>query len=300
MFSGSGRHLSIGPEYSSFKLYGEREGYLSHNTTVIMPLIADTTSAGGGEGERRSRISIRKRTTTTAAESNIHSSMVTVPEESDYPATSEGDTAGGASSNSSSGGGIVLDDSIKSDSGSLIDKMQNALNEEWWSKRQQDWRDQNALPVPAVLQSEEDRAFAIAQQSAGEGKNNKKKRGLMRTDCIFGSNCFRTMRTDCIFGILLLSVGFVVGGICIHYDKIMMEMNSLWNVASGGGGGGGAGSSSNAALLREGTRQLPLLNEYNGYHHHPLSYEERQQLYREQRMTGTLRLGQTGYYQQHN
>jgi hypothetical protein len=225
--------------------------------------------------------------------------MVTVPEESDYPATSEGDTAGGASSNSSSGsgGGIVLDDSIKSDSGSLIDKMQNALNEEWWSKRQQDWRDQNALPVPAVLQSEEDRAFAIAQQSAsaaasgGEGKKNKRRRGF-----IFGSNCFRTMRTtDCIFGILLLSVGFVIGGICIHYDKIMMEMNSLWNVASGGGGG----SSSNAALLREGTRQLPLLDEYDEYHHHSLSYEERQQLYREQRMAGTLRLGQTGYYQQH-
>ena len=261
-----------------------------------MPLIANTTtSTVGEEGERRSRISIRKRTTTTsAAESNIHSSMVTVPEESDYPATSEGDTAGGASSNSSGsgsgGGGIVLDDSIKSDSGSLIDKMQNALNEEWWSKRQQDWRDQNALPVPAVLQSEEDRAFAIAQQSAaaaGEGKNNK-RRGLMRTDCIFG--------------ILLLSVGFVVGGICIHYDKIIMEMNSLWNVASGGGGGvAGAGSSSNAALLREGTRQLPLLDEYyNEYHHHSLSYEERQQLYREQRMAGTLRLGQTGYYQQHN
>ena len=268
-----------------------------------MPIIADTTSAGGGEGERRSRISIRKRTTTTsAAESNIiHSSMVTVPEESDYPATSEGDTAGGASSNSSGsgggGGGIVLDDSIKSDSGSLIDKMQNALNEEWWSKRQQDWRDQNALPVPAVLQSEEDRAFAIAQQSAGESKNNKKKRGLVMTDFIFGSNCFRNMRTDCIFGILLLSVGFVVGGICILYDKIMMEMNSLWNVASGGGG---AGSSSNAALLREGTRQLPLIDEYDEYHHHPLSYEERQQSYREQRMAGTLRLGQTGYYQQHN
>jgi hypothetical protein len=174
--------------------------------------------------------------------------MVTVPEESDYPATSEGDTAGGASSNSSgSGGGIVLDDSIKSDSGSLIDKMQNALNEEWWSKRQQDWRDQNALPVPAVLQSEEDRAFAIAQQSAsaaasgGEGKKKNKRRGLMR---------------NCIFGILLLSIGFVVGGICIHYDKIIMEMNSLWNVASGGGGGGGGsgGSSSNAALLRGGTR----------------------------------------------
>jgi len=258
-----------------------------------MPLIDDTTSAGGGEGERRSRISIRKRTTTTsAAESNIHSSMVTVPEESDYPATSEGDTAGGASSNSSgSGGGIVLDDSIKSDSGSLIDKMQNALNEEWWSKRQQDWQDQNASPVPAVLQSEEDRAFAVAQQSAGagEGKNNNKKRGLMKTDFFFG--------------ILLLSVGFVVGGICIHYDKIMMEMNSLWNVASGGGGGGGgSSSSSNAALLREGTRQLPLIDEHDEYHihHHPLSYEERQQLYREQRMAGTLRLGQTGYYQQHN
>ena len=268
-----------------------------------MPLIDDTTTSAVGEGERRSRISIRKRTTTTAAESNIHSSMVTVPEESDYPATSEGDTAGGASSNSSgSGGGIVLDDSIKSDSGSLIDKMQNALNEEWWSKRQQDWRDQNALPVPAVLQSEEDRAFAIAQQSASAGEGKSKKRGLMRTDCIFGSNCFRAMRTDCIFGILLLSVGFVVGGICIHYDKIMMEMNSLWNVASGGGGGGGAGSSSssNAALLREGTRQLPLLDEYDEYHHHSSSYEERQQLYREQRMAGTLRLGQTGYYQQHN
>jgi len=265
-----------------------------------MPLIADTTSAVG-EGERRSRISIRKRTTTSAAESNIHSSMVTVPEESDYPATSEGDTAGGASSNGSgSGGGIVLDDSIKSDSGSLIDKMQNALNEEWWSKRQQDWRDQNALPVPAVLQSEEDRAFAIAQQSASAGEGKNKKRGLMRTDCIYGSNCFRTMRTDCIFGILLLSVGFVVGGICIQYDKIIMEMNSLWNVASGGGGGGGAGSSSNAALLREGTRQLPLIDEYDEYHHHPFSYEERQQLYREQRMAGTLRLGQTGYYQQHN
>jgi hypothetical protein len=165
--------------------------------------------------------------------------------------------------------------------------MQNALNEEWWSKRQQDWRDQNALPVPAVLQSEEDRAFAIAQQSAsaGEGKTKNKRRGLMKIDCIFG--------------ILLLSIGFVVGGICIHYDKIIMEMNSLWNVASGGGGGGG-GSSSNASLLREGTRQLPLLNEYDEYHHHSLSYEERQQLYREQRMAGTLRLGQTGYYQQHN
>jgi hypothetical protein len=35
-------------------------------------------------------------------------------------------------------------------------------------------------------------------------------------------------------------------------------------------------------------------------HYHPLSYEERQQLYREQRMAGMLRLGQTGYYQQHN
>jgi hypothetical protein len=276
-----------------------------------MPLIiADTTTSNVGEGERRSRVSIRKRTTTAAAESNIHSSMVTVPEESDYPATntSEGDTAGGASSNNNSnssgggsGNGIVLDESIKSDNGSLIDKMQTALNEEWWSKRQQDWQDQNALPVPAVLQSEEDRVFAIAQQSAsagGEGKKNKRRRGF-----IFGSNCFRTTmrRTDCIFGILLLSVGFVVGGICIYYDKILMEMTSLWNVASGGGGGGGGStSSSNAALLREGTRQLPLIDEHDEYHHHPLSYEERQQLYREQRMAGTLRLGQTGYYQQHN
>jgi len=77
-----------------------------------------------------------------------------------------------------------------------------------------------------------------------------------------------------------LAVGFVGGGVFIHRDKIMMEMNSLL------GGGGSSSSHSSSSLLssRAEQRQLPL--SPNGM---PMTYEERQQFYRQQKMHGNLR-----------
>jgi hypothetical protein len=201
--------------------------------------------------ENTTGLSIRRKRS-AAERSNLHSSMVTVSE--DFAATladndHQNDHAPQDVAKSSSRGSM-LDDSVRSEH-SLVNKMQTALNEEWWTKRQQEWRDQKATPVKAVLQTEED--IQLSQQQ----KSQK-----------------RSGRADCIFGMLLLIVGFVVGGVFIHRDKIIASL-----MGEGGSGGGHASPS--------GVRQLPL-------HHHEMSYEERQQFYREQRKAGMLRETSTG------
>ncbi|KAL7439502.1 hypothetical protein ACHAXM_006741 [Skeletonema potamos] len=222
------------------------------------------------------RITIRKRA--AADRSNLHSSMVTVPEDFATSATANlADNDHDAENNNSNMGGpstsrgSMLDDSVRSEH-SLVHKMQSALNEEWWTKRQEDWREHKATPVKAVLQTEEDKRLTRSQS---------KQQLMLATS----TTKKRTRRADFVFGVLLLAVGFVVGGVFIHRDKIMAEMSSLM-------GGSSSSSSSNESSSRAEQRQLPLNQDGMA----SMTYEQRQQFYRQQRQAGMLRQSQQGQY----
>jgi hypothetical protein len=240
------------------------------------PRSSNITDDDDDENNTTGRVTIRKRA--AADRSNLHSSMVTVIHE-DLAATNAAaanladndhldESEKNNISRSGSRGSFPDDYSFRSgvtDANSLICKMQTALNgEEWWTKRQQEIREHKAAGPPVKTVSEEDSRSPPSQQK----KLTKK----------------RTRRADCVFGVLLLAVGFVVGGVFIHRDKIMMEMNSL---LGGGSSSSSSHSSPSLSSSRAEQRQLPL--SPNGM---PMTYEERQQFYRQQKMHGNLRQSQ--------
>eukprot|EP00574_Skeletonema_japonicum_P005969 CAMPEP_0201716522 /NCGR_PEP_ID=MMETSP0593-20130828/2465_1 /ASSEMBLY_ACC=CAM_ASM_000672 /TAXON_ID=267983 /ORGANISM="Skeletonema japonicum, Strain CCMP2506" /LENGTH=285 /DNA_ID=CAMNT_0048206333 /DNA_START=67 /DNA_END=924 /DNA_ORIENTATION=- len=236
---------------------------------------------------------IRKRTTTTNTttsanndrKDNIFSSMITVPEDNSTENTTT--TAGRKvvaidtipmAETGSRVGQPMLDDSIRSGKteNSLVNKMKDVLNEEWWGGAVGGGKSSIGAgagglveksseqpPIQTLLLSDHQLSSSGATTAT---TSMKKKR----------SN--RTGKTDFIFGMVLLAVGFVVGGVFIHRDKVLMNMTSLLSSGSHSsksqqqGQGQGQG----------GMRQLPIVQ-------HQITYEERQRLYREQKQAGMLR-----------
>jgi len=191
---------------------------------------------------------------------NMFSSMITVPEDNSTTSAENAIAAAMAanlatddtiSNATPTKRGSMLDDSFRS-TNSLVNKMQSALNEEWsWmSKRQHSPPPQDGPPVKTLLLSDND------QQHRQSGNNPTKS---------------RTKKADLIFGLVLLIVGFVIGGIFIHRDKLMYEMTALLS-----------GTHTQQHHQGGDPRQLPIIQ-------HTLTYEERAQLYREKRQAGMLR-----------
>jgi len=194
---------------------------------------------------------------------NMFSSMITVPEDNSTTSAENAIAAAMAANLATADDtisnatptkrGSMLDDSIRS-TNSLVNKMQSALNEEWsWmSKRQHSPPPQDGPPVKTLLLSDND------DQQHRQSSGNPTKS--------------RTKKADLIFGLVLLTVGFVIGGIFIHRDKLMYEMNALLS-----------GTHTQQHHQSGGDpRQLPIIQ-------HTLTYEERAQLYREKRQAGMLR-----------
>eukprot|EP00573_Skeletonema_grethae_P011823 CAMPEP_0201701130 /NCGR_PEP_ID=MMETSP0578-20130828/31359_1 /ASSEMBLY_ACC=CAM_ASM_000663 /TAXON_ID=267565 /ORGANISM="Skeletonema grethea, Strain CCMP 1804" /LENGTH=259 /DNA_ID=CAMNT_0048188359 /DNA_START=74 /DNA_END=853 /DNA_ORIENTATION=- len=217
------------------------------------------------EHPRRPSI-IRKRTTTTS----IFSSMITVPEENSteqqqvamqiesVPMPSSKETGGSKGNN-------MLDDSIRSGrtENSLVNKMKDVLNEEWWAagitgggSGGRSSTSGGEPPIQTLLLSDQHQLGSSDNQQRTTATKKKKS---------------KTNRADFIFGMVLLTVGFIVGGVFIHRDKVLLNMTSLLS-----------GTHSNKSQQQEGMRQLPIVQ-------HQLTYEERQQLYREQKQAGMLR-----------
>jgi len=194
---------------------------------------------------------------------NMFSSMITVPEDNSTTSAENAIAAAMAANLATTDDtisnatptkrGSMLDDSFRS-TNSLVNKMQSALNEEWsWmaSKRQHSPPPQDGPPVKTLLLSDNN-----DQQHRQSGNNPTKS---------------RTKKADLIFGLVLLTVGFVIGGIFIHRDKLMMEMTHLLS-----------GTHTQQHQSGGDPRQLPIIQ-------HTLTYEERAQLYREKRQAGMLR-----------
>mmetsp|Transcript_17067 Transcript_17067/g.25721 ORF Transcript_17067/g.25721 Transcript_17067/m.25721 type:complete len:257 (+) Transcript_17067:113-883(+) len=208
------------------------------------------------DDEERNRPSIRKRAERQT--NNMFSSMITVPEDNSTTSAENAIAAAMAANLATADDtisnatptkrGSMLDDSFRS-TNSLVNKMQSALNEEWsWmAKRQHSPPPQDGPPVKTLLLSDN-------QQHRQSGNHQPTKS--------------RTKKADLIFGLVLLTVGFVIGGIFIHRDKLMYEMNALLG-----------GSTKHH---QGDPRQLPIIQ-------HTLTYEERAQLYREKRQAGMLR-----------
>lgn len=224
--------------------------------------------------EEQPKIKIRKRSN---LHSSIFSSMITVLEDSNDDeedmtvAVSQvalSDNSKSRSSNNKFGGGNgggALDDSFRS-SNSLVNRMQSVLNEEsWWSSSSSGGRQQRG-EVPATLLLNTAESAATNSSNSGGGKR-------------------RGRRVDCIFGILLLTIGFVIGGVFIHRDKLLFEMNSLLGTTT--------------SKSRGGVRSLPVVLPHQQYQYQyeqegyigEMSYEERQRMYREKREMGLLKNG---------
>jgi len=233
-------------------LTAERLTPLSHYciTIIMLRVVAEE------DDEDRNRPSIiRKRAERQT--NNMFSSMITVPEDNSTTSAENAIAAAMAANLATADDtisnatptkrGSMLDDSIRS-TNSLVNKMQSALNEEWsWmAKRQHSPPPQDGPPVKTLLLSDDQQH----RQSGGVTKS-------------------RTKKADLIFGLVLLTVGFVIGGIFIHRDKLMMEMTHLL-------------SGSTKQNHQGDPRQLPIIQ-------HTLTYEERAQLYREKRQAGMLR-----------
>lgn len=229
---------------------------------------------------------IRKRattTTTTDRHANIFSSMITVPEESteqqqqqqvaieSVPMANNYSKETGSKGSSAS----VLDDSIRSGrtENSLVNKMKDVLNEEWWAGTGASvsaggkstfssgaGHDVGSPPIQTLLLSDQ-------QQTATAATTTRKKTKSKKS---------RTNKADFIFGMVLLAVGFVVGGVFIHRDKVLLNMTSLLN------SGTHSSKKSQQQPQGGGMRQLPIVQ-------HQVTYEERQRLYREQKQAGNLR-----------
>ncbi len=255
---------------------------------------------------------IRKRTTantTTSADNdrkdNIFSSMITVPEDNSTENTTTTaaaaagrkvvaiDTIPMVANNSTSKETVgsrgllpMLDDSISIRSGrtenSLVNKMKDVLNEEWWGAvksssscaagaggggLEEKSSASEQPPIQTLLLSDHQLRLSSSAPTPPttttiSNNKNKKKRS-------------RTGKTDFIFGMVLLAVGFVVGGVFIHRDKVLMNMTSLLS-------SGSHSSKSQQQQQQGGMRQLPIVQ-------HQITYEERQRLYREQKQAGMLR-----------
>eukprot|EP00986_Skeletonema_menzelii_P012962 scaffold7325_cov153-Skeletonema_menzelii.AAC.7 len=224
------------------------------------------------EDDSRPSVTIRKRTAVDRP--NIFSSMITVPEDNSTQSaenvvTPAADTETNSSKQPrSSSRGSMLDDSVRSSAeNSLVHKMAAALNEEsWWNSTKRN----SSPPPPSASADTVDPPIKTLLLSDDEKQLSSG--GNSRTTTQKNKNKVKSKRADCIFGIVLLTVGFVVGGVFIHREKVMMEMNSLLR----------GGTHSKQQGGGEGTRQLPIVQ-------HTLTYEERQQLYREQRQAGNLR-----------
>jgi hypothetical protein len=201
--------------------------------------------------------------------------MITVPEEDNSQQTTSADNnvlpeadANDMNSKRSGSRGSMLDDSIRSNAeNSLVHKMTAVLNEEsWWNSSKRSTN--NSSPPPETTTDPPIKTLVLSDNDNKHTKSSK-------------TNKVKSKRAGCIFGIILLTVGFVIGGVFIHRQEIMMEMNSL--LRGGGGSANKAQAQGGAGEVGgEGTRQLPIVQ-------HTMTYEERQQLYRMQRQAGMLR-----------